>query len=67
MIKLNGIEKNVAAGTTLLEVLEGEGYDTSVIATQINGDIVPRAEYPTHQIQDGDVIEVVAFVGGGSR
>ncbi|MGN0034396.1 MAG: sulfur carrier protein ThiS [Coriobacteriales bacterium] len=67
MVELNGTAKDVAAGTPLLEVLQAEGYDVSVIATQVNGDIVPRDSYASHELSEGDVIDVVAFVGGGCR
>ena len=35
------------------------------IAVEMNRDIVPRAEYASRPIRDGDRIEIVQFVGGG--
>ena len=34
-------------------------------AVEINGDIVPRNVHASHLIAEGDVIEIVAAIGGG--
>lgn len=34
-------------------------------AVEINGEIVPRSEHPSRLIGSGDVIEIVAAIGGG--
>ena len=34
-------------------------------SVEINGEIVPKAQYANTLINDGDIIEVVSFVGGG--
>jgi sulfur carrier protein len=36
-----------------------------VIATEINGEIIPKSKYEKIVINDGDKIEIVSFVGGG--
>jgi sulfur carrier protein len=35
------------------------------IAVEHNGEIAPRATWPTAQIVSGDRLEIVHFVGGG--
>ena len=35
------------------------------VAAEVNGEIVVRAKHAEHQLADGDVIELVHFVGGG--
>ena len=64
MIKVNGEEMNIA-GKNLKVFLEESGYVNGRIAVEMNGEIVPRATYEEVIIKDGDVIEVVSFVGGG--
>ena len=64
MIKVN--ENFVdAAGKTLAEYLGATSYDLKRIAVEINGQIVPKAKYAETLLKDGDVVEVVSFVGGG--
>ena len=64
MIKVN--ENFVdAVGKTLAEYLGTTSYDLKRIAVEINGQIVPKAAYAETLLKDGDVVEVVSFVGGG--
>jgi sulfur carrier protein len=36
------------------------------VAVELNRDIVPRDRWPETNLKDGDRLEVVHFVGGGS-
>ena len=64
MVKVNGTELDIA-GNTLAEYLATTNYDMKRIATELNGDIVPKATYAETVLKDGDSIEIVSFVGGG--
>ena len=64
MVKINGAELNVA-GKTVTEYLATTNYDPRRIAVELNGEIVPKAQYGETALQDGDSVEVVSFVGGG--
>lgn len=64
MVKING-EQLDAAGGTLAAYLERAGYDKSRLAVERNGEIVPRAQYESTVLRDGDEVEIVSFVGGG--
>lgn len=64
MVKINGTELD-AAGKTVAQYLETADYNRSRVAVERNGEIVPKAEYDSTLLEDGDVIEVVSFVGGG--
>jgi len=64
MVKINGEKLNVA-GKTIAEYLATTNYDSKRIAVECNGDIVPKAQYDTTLLKDGDSVEVVSFVGGG--
>ena len=64
MVKINGVQKDVA-GMTLNDYLESEHYNLKRVAVECNGDIVPKAQYPSFVLKDEYEIEVVSFVGGG--
>ena len=64
MVKVNGTELDIA-GKTLAEYLATTNYDMKRIATELNGEIVPKATYAETVLKDGDSIEIVSFVGGG--
>ena len=64
MVKINGEEKNIV-GKTIAEYLTESGYDLRRVAVELNGDILPKAQYGKIVLQDGDSVEIVSFVGGG--
>ena len=64
MVKINGEVLDIA-GKTLSEYLGTTDYDAKCIVVERNGDIVPKKQYNETVPADGDVIEVVSFVGGG--
>ena len=49
----------------MTELLEALGLAGRRVAVERNKSIVPRAEHANTSIQEGDVIEIVSFVGGG--
>lgn len=64
MVKING--KNCDAdGKTISQYLESANFDTRRIVVELNGEIVPKAQYSETILKDGDCVEVVSFVGGG--
>lgn len=64
MVTVNGNEVN-ASGKTILELVEEKGCKIARIAVERNEEIVPKSQYSNVTIQDGDVIEIVEFMGGG--
>lgn len=64
MVTING-NAAAAAGQTLLAYLQAAGYNPARIAVEINRNIVPKADYEKTLLQDGDMVEIVQFVGGG--
>lgn len=64
MVKVNG-ESLQADGLSISALLEQLGYGQQRVAVELNEQIVPRAEYDSTSISDGDTVEVVRFVGGG--
>lgn len=65
VIRVNGVEELQLEGKNLKVYLQEKGYRMERIAVERNGDIVPKSSYQNIILQDGDVLEVVSFVGGG--
>ena len=65
MVTINGKEYSIN-GITLAEYLKTTNYDIKRIAVELNGDIVPKASYSATVLLDGDHVEIVSFVGGGT-
>ena len=64
-ITVNG-DKTTIEEMSVLSYLETLDIDPRRVAVELNLDILPKAEYETTVISDGDRIEIVHFVGGGS-
>lgn len=64
MIKINGkfTEKKQI---NLVEYLKENGYKKEFIAVELNGKILPKSLYENTVLNDGDMVEIVSFVGGG--
>ena len=48
------------------EYLISLDIDPRRVAVELNRDILPKAHYQTTLLADGDTLEIVHFVGGGS-
>ena len=64
MVQVNGVDVDTA-GQTLADYLATTDFDVKRIAVELNEEIVPKARYAETTLADGDVVEVVSFVGGG--
>jgi sulfur carrier protein len=62
---INGEPQDLPGGLTVAGLLRHLGVRQSRVAVERNGAVVKRAQHETEPVQDGDVIEVVSFVGGG--
>ncbi len=64
-VSVNGEARTLAPGTTVLALLQQLALDPRHVAVERNLEIVPRAQWSTTTLDDGDRLEVVTFVGGG--
>jgi len=65
-ITVNAESRSFADPLTVSELIHKLGKDPSKLAVEVNRDVVPRAEHPNRRLMDGDAIEIVTLVGGGS-
>jgi thiazole synthase len=65
-LTVNGERRQASAGTTVAALLQAMGIDPARVAVERNRDVVPRATWAQAGLDDGDKIEIVAFIGGGS-
>lgn len=63
-IQVNG-ELRTIEPMSLLELLGTLDINPARVAVERNRDIVPKREYEATLLADGDIIEIVQFVGGG--
>jgi len=64
MLKING-EAVEAAGVSIAEYLTRENFDARKVAVEVNEEIVTKSKYSEVILQDGDIVEIISFMGGG--
>ena len=63
---VNGESRSARAGTTVAALLGEMGIDADRVAIERNEDVIPRRTWREVGIAEGDRLEIVAFIGGGS-
>jgi sulfur carrier protein len=67
MIELNG-EARPRDGATIVDLLADLGVrdpGARGVAVAVNGEIVPRADWPRRRVADGDRVEALSAMQGG--
>lgn len=66
-VTINGEDRELPAGATVASVIaslhnapEGRG-----VAVAVEGEVIPRAQWPSTELRDGAKVEVVVAVQGG--
>ena len=64
-ITLNGESKKIESEVTLDQLLDLFSLPRRRVAIELNRSVIRRGDWPETGVRDGDVIEVIHFVGGG--
>ncbi|MEJ2688484.1 MAG: sulfur carrier protein ThiS [Deltaproteobacteria bacterium] len=64
-IRCNGEERRVAEGSTVFSMIVELGLEPDHVVAECDGAIVRRDAYESTPLQDGSVVELIRFVGGG--
>lgn len=65
IITVNGQPRDVPAGTSVAQLVKSVTGQDRGIAVAINGEVMPRREWPGIALGDRDQVEVVTAVQGG--
>ena len=64
-LQINGADQRVERGSSIQKLLEHLKLVGKKIAVERNGELVPRSDYASCQLSEGDKLEIVVAVGGG--
>jgi thiamine biosynthesis protein ThiS len=64
-LKINGEDRQIDDGLTLAALLDSLQIRPGRVVVERNRDIVPRDTYTVTLLNEGDILEIVHFVGGG--
>jgi thiamine biosynthesis protein ThiS len=62
---INGDPRELLRSSSAAEMLAELGLDPRAVVVELNRTIIRRAALAETPIADGDVVEIVHFVGGG--
>ena len=65
-LTVNGEPRHIVSGASIADLVRNLELDPAKVAVERNGVIVPRSTLAQAALGDGDVLEIVHFVGGGS-
>ena len=63
---INGEDREFSSNLNVASLLEQLGMKPDRVAVELNRDLVPRDRWSSTQLANGDKLEIVHFVGGGS-
>ena len=66
MITVNGESRTLEKPVTVTEYLEACNYVPVQVVVELNEEIIKRDTYDTTVLKDGDVVEILQFMGCGS-
>ena len=64
-VQINGMTQQLPAGLSLAQLLIHLQLQERRLAIEYNLDVIPRSEYATVSLQQGDRLEIVHAIGGG--
>ena len=67
-ITVAGETKEVQAELTVAELIKQENVETpEYVSVSVNDEFIKTEDFAAHKLQEGDVIEFMYFMGGGSN
>jgi len=64
-ITINGASRQLTSVQKLSDIVSSFCKQPKHVITELNGTIVPPDQWGQTNLQDGDALELVTFVGGG--
>lgn len=64
-VRVNGEDRRIARGQNVRGFIESLGLHPGLVVVEHNREILDRERYAEVPIREGDVLELVHFVGGG--
>lgn len=65
-IQVNGQARTWRSGATVADLLHDLDIRTERVAVELNLEILDRAVFGQRQLKNGDQVEILGFIGGGS-
>lgn len=65
LLQVNGKEARLDAGLNLDQLIAFYKLKKDMVVVEVNRAVPPKEAYASTVLKDGDVVEIVKFLGGG--
>ena len=65
-IQVNGQVREAMPGTTVADLCRELNVTGERVAVEVNLDILERGQFGQRLLSEGDRVEIISFIGGGS-
>lgn len=65
-VKINGEAVNFDGEVSIMDILSERKVRPEIVAVELNGELINRAKYDELKLQDGDQLEYLLYMAGGS-
>jgi len=65
-VQVNGVPRTLADGMTVAGLLRELDIRPDRVAVELNLTILDRSEFDRQNLNDGDRVEIISFIGGGA-
>lgn len=67
-IKVNGVDQDIDLSRLIIDIIrQNSVLQLDMVTVQLNGEFVFRDKYESTFVKDGDEIDFLYFMGGGSK
>lgn len=66
-IQVNGEFRAADPGATVADLLQQLDVRPERVAVELNLEVLDRQEFGRRELREGDRLEILGFIGGGSR
>ncbi|HNX55296.1 MAG TPA: sulfur carrier protein ThiS [Prolixibacteraceae bacterium] len=67
-IKVNGKEQELDSPVSVIDLIKKNDVEQpEMVSVQVNGEFVDRANFSVVNVKDGDEVDFLYFMGGGSH
>ena len=64
-LTVNGDEREVTDGLNVRALLDELGLKEKLVVVELNREIVKRDDFENTSLKDGDIVEIMRYIGGG--
>ena len=66
-IQVNGEARAWRGGATVADLLQALEIKAERVAVELNLEVLDRTAFPQRPLKDGDRVEILGFIGGGTE